>query len=127
MNGNLSFDKLIKSTKKRFMSTNPKKSISETIKELDKADKEFKKSEVNLIHLLGYIFGSFIFLSLFIGFLSSNNTSNSRQTTEYDSDSIIRRSGVGETVDSPEELVRLCITTAQSQGKSYSEASRICN
>lgn len=41
-------------------------------------------------------------------------------------DSVIERSNVGETIDSEQELLDVCILIAQDKGMTYSEAYKTC-
>ena len=54
------------------------------------------------------------------------NSSDYYESSEY-INSVKERSSVGETVDSVQELVDLCMMVTQDKGMTYSEAYRTCN
>ena len=58
--------------------------------------------------------------------MSKSKPSLDPENPEY-IESVIDRSGVGETIDSVDELIKGCMVIAQDQGMSYSQAYDRCN
>ncbi|WP_019504333.1 hypothetical protein [Pleurocapsa sp. PCC 7319] len=54
------------------------------------------------------------------------NSSDYYKSSEY-INSVKERSSVGETIDSVQELVDLCMMVSQDKGMTYSQAYRTCN